>query len=77
MLMLNMKSFYLSKILITSMIGEAVAGLITSGQQPNRIGQLPPGVTYSQVRGDQILMLLKEALMLLKEALKKMIKFRT
>ena len=47
------------------MIGEAVAGLITSGQQPNRIGQLPPGVTYSQVRGGQILVLL----LLLKEAL--------
>ena len=66
--MLNMKSFDLSKILITSMIGEAVAGLITSGQQPNRIGQLPPGVTYSQVRGDQILVFIDVTL---REALKK------
>ena len=67
-IMLNMKSFYLSKILITIMIGEAVAGLITSGQQPNRIGQLPPGVTYSQVRGDQILVFIDVTL---REALKK------
>ena len=73
MLMLNMKSFYLSKILITIMIGEAVAGLITSGQQPNRIGQLPPGVTYSQVRGDQILVFIVVSL----GSTEKMVKFRT